>query len=120
MSKAPPGNSYLLEKNIFYWKPGQKVVRSPWRPKPTDKLVLRHNLYWQAGGGEVHFGSRTWNEWQALGLDAGSIVVDPLFVDPAGLNFRLEPGSPATKIGFEPFDISGVGPRSAVVKESHK
>ena len=38
-------------------------------------------------------------------------MADPLFADPAGYNFQLKPGSPAAKIGFEPFDLSTVGPR---------
>jgi len=31
-------------------------------------------------------------------------------------DFRLRPGSPATKIGFQPWDFSAVGPRPAVSK----
>jgi parallel beta-helix repeat protein len=111
MPKAPPGNSYALERNIFYGKSGQNVVRGPWRPKPTDEFVLRHNLYWQEGGGEVHFDSRTWKEWQTLGMDTGSIVADPLFVSPEKGDFQLERGSPTSQIGFQPLDLSTAGPR---------
>jgi hypothetical protein len=38
-------------------------------------------------------------------------VTDPLFVDPTSGNFNVEPDSPALKLGFEPIDISRVGPR---------
>jgi hypothetical protein len=33
-----------------------------------------------------------------------------MFVDPDANDFRLNPGSPAEKIGFVPFDYSQAGP----------
>jgi hypothetical protein len=115
MASIPPGvNNFLFERNIVYWTPEQKLLRGPWK---DTRVVMRQNLYWQAGGGEVKFGPQSWGEWRARGMDEDSIVADPLFVDPAGHDFRLKPNSPALKIGFEPFDLSGVGPRPAVVKK---
>ena len=103
-------NSFVFEKNIVYWSPGEKVLRNKWN---DDKVVMRGNLYWQAGGGEVLMGPEKWADWQARGMDAGSVVADPLFVDAAKDDFRLRKHSPALKLGFEAFDLSAVGPRSA-------
>lgn len=50
-------------------------------------------------------------QWQARGMDAGSIVANPRFVDANKGNFRFRKGSPCSKIGFVPFDLSCVGPR---------
>ena len=47
--------------------------------------------------------------WQAAGHEHGSIVADPLFVDPALDDYRLRPDSPAIAIGFEPHDWTAAG-----------
>ena len=62
-------------------------------------------------GQPVLFGDKTFAQWQAAGHDKDSLIADPLFVDPEQGDFRLRPGSPAAKIGFEPWDLSDVGPR---------
>ncbi len=35
--------------------------------------------------------------------------VDPLFVNPAGLDFRLRPNSPALQLGFQPIPFDRIG-----------
>jgi len=37
------------------------------------------------------------------------VIADPLFVDPQHGDFTLKPGSPADKIGFKPFPLTGWG-----------
>lgn len=77
----------------------------------TDVCLFDHNLYWCAAGQPVRFGPRSLAEWQALGHDRNSLVADPLFTDPARGDFTLRAGSPAARVGFEPWDCSQVGPR---------
>ena len=60
---------------------------------------------------EVDFSGRTWEQWLAEGKDHHSIYADPMFVDPGRFDFRLQPGSPALKLGFRQIDLSQVGPR---------
>ena len=49
---------------------------------------------------------------QADGVDAHSLAVDPLFLDPENGNFRFKSGSPALEMGIVPIDLARVGLRS--------
>jgi hypothetical protein len=114
MAKAPPGSSYTLDRNIFFYRSSENLLRGPWQPRPVDKFTVDHNLYWREGDGELKFGRRTLAEWRGLGFDKESIVADPLFVNAQKGDFHLKPGSPAGKIGFQSIDLSSVGPRRSV------
>jgi hypothetical protein len=57
-------------------------------------------------------------EWQRMGFDTHSAFVDPLFVDPLHDDYRLRPDSPALKMGFQPTDVSQIGPRNRFKQES--
>ena len=74
------------------------------------------NLYWNASGKPVFFGTMSLAEWRATGQDRDSRVADPMFLAPEKGDFRLRPGSPAADVGFEPWDFSKVGPRPAAAK----
>ena len=51
------------------------------------------------------------DEWRKMGFDTHSIIADPLFVDAEQDDYRLKPGSPALKLGFEPIDVGKIGIR---------
>ena len=53
----------------------------------------------------------TWEEWQALGQDRHSLVADPGFRNADADDFTLRDDSPALGLGFQPLDLSDVGPR---------
>jgi hypothetical protein len=99
--------AFTFENNIVYFDHG-RLLGDNWA---DGRFRMSRNLYWDSRGGEILFGDRTFDEWKAAGQDAGSIVADPLFVDPANFNFNLRPGSPALKLGFKQIDMSTVGPR---------
>jgi len=73
--------------------------------------VMDRNLYWDTShpGGDIKFGEATFAEWQARGHDRNSLIADPNFVDPAHFDFRLQPDSPAFKLGFVPIDAGQIG-----------
>jgi hypothetical protein len=99
--------SFSLERNIVY-SAGAPIFASDWNGK---NYKLDQNLYWDTSGQTALFpGGRTLEVWQKeSGHDMASIVADPLFADADKGDFTLKPGSPASKIGFEPIDLSQAG-----------
>ena len=95
--------SFTFANNIVYWDSGPLIAAGNVN---DDKVKFASNLYFDASGKPVDFHGLTLAQRQAKGWDQGSIVADPLFVDPANGDFHLKPGSPAAKIGFKPFDYS--------------
>ena len=83
------------------------------RPNHTSDL----NLIWDVGGKEPYFIERDTStsmglsEWQRLGHDRHSVFEDPKLADIANRDFAVQDGSPAEEIGWEPIDLSDVGPQ---------
>ncbi|MEI7730974.1 MAG: right-handed parallel beta-helix repeat-containing protein [Verrucomicrobiota bacterium] len=98
--------SFTFENNLVYWKEGV-LLQGPWE---KVKHVMRNNCYWEVNPNvKTDFKGMLFEQWQAAGHDQGSIIADPLFVNPDGLDFHLKPGSPAATVGFKPFDYSQAG-----------
>jgi parallel beta-helix repeat protein len=107
-TRQEPHLSFTFERNLVYWTAGN-LLAGNW----DSNIALDYNLYWRTSGGEIRFGSLSWDQWRARGRDTHSVIADPLFADPDAGDFSLDPESPAQKLGFEPLDLSEVGPRKA-------
>jgi hypothetical protein len=127
---------HTFQRNIVYWREGclsHNLDCNRWDLATEPELIDR-NLYWKDGredlevprlgripAGQVRFGlghnarpgvgHDTLEDWQELGLDRHSLNEDPRFVDSENDDFRLREDSPAFELGFEPIDLSEVGPR---------
>lgn len=99
--------SFHFVNNIVYWGNDSPLLS---HPATDEQVVFHHNLYWNTAG-PVDFNGLTLEQWQALpgGKGKGSMVADPLFVNPAEHDFRLQSETPAKKIGFQPFDYLRAG-----------
>jgi hypothetical protein len=97
---------FAVERTIVYWTSGSPLTRST-----PQNVKFDRNLYGGITADTFRVSELTWAQWRAAGQDQNSLIADPGFIDPRKDDFRLRPESPAKKIGFEPFDISDVGPR---------
>lgn len=110
-------NSFTVTRNIFYGDNGLLIsgahghVVDDWGPQNAD---FHRNLYWDTSTGKPSFSGLDFQQWQQRGMDNGSVVADPLFIDPVYGDFRVSLKAPVDKIGFRPIDTSEVGPRMPV------
>jgi len=100
--------SFRFERNVVWWDSDAPLVRGDW----TKGIVTAHNCYWHAGQPVTFPGGGDLAARQAAGQDAGSIVADPKFADPAGGDFTTAADSPVRGLGFEPLDPAAAGRRT--------
>lgn len=82
----------------------------------TDDLAsFARNVVWARGKpARVTLGTRrltfdNWHAWLKAGLDNGSILADPRFVNPAADDYRLGEDSPVWKVGFQRIPVDDIG-----------
>ncbi len=110
------GNS--LHPHVWYDNSGDEVTKNIWMgayrpaggmPKGKWGKTIDHNLFTTSDADRTTFA--------AHGCDAHSLVGDPLFVDPAGGDYRVQEGSPALKLGFENFPMDQFGVQKPELKK---
>ncbi|MCA9443942.1 MAG: right-handed parallel beta-helix repeat-containing protein [Candidatus Omnitrophica bacterium] len=106
-SREEDHKSFDFVNNIVYFDQGT-LLGSTWK---NDQWFMDKNVYWNPDPSKIDFKGQSLEEWRKRGHDKNSIVVDPLFVDIERDDYRLKPDSPAIEIGFNPIDLSQVGPR---------
>lgn len=81
-------------------------------------IQMDYNLYFNYSGDKPIFGidkpaershGLSLKQWQAKGMDKHSVFADPMFVDPANGDYRVQDGSPALMLGFENFPMDKFG-----------
>lgn len=109
------GNKFV--RNIVSYRSDKAVLYTYSQDRFPEQNETDHNLIWHHGLPITVQHSTTWTsvkytweDWQKQGHDQHSAVADPLFLDPARDDYRLQPGSPAFKLGFKPIPVERIGP----------
>jgi parallel beta-helix repeat protein len=97
--------SISFTNNIIYFDEGT-LLSSNWH---NFNLLSDYNCYWDTRTTDIKFADKSFAEWQKTGKDLHSVVADPMFVNPAGFDFRFKNLSVARKIRFIPFDYAQAG-----------
>jgi hypothetical protein len=103
--------SFTFVTNIVYFDSGT-LLDGTW--SGDAHYQMDWNVYFDVRPGatadQLPVGPCTWLKWQERGHDLHSVVADPLFVAPKKNDFRLGAKSSALRMGFQPIDVSHVGP----------
>jgi hypothetical protein len=101
--------SFTFEKNLIVFDRGE-LLGSNWTGT-TANFLTKGNVYWDYSARPVTFTDKKLSlaDWQMKGQEIGSVIADPLFVDPTKRDFRLQPGSPALALGIKSIDVSAMG-----------
>jgi len=102
------GLNHVLERNIIYL--GKEPLTHNWRANTFKHID--HNVYFSPDDTRpIKFlDLMSFKEWRKSGRDVHSVMADPMFVDITRGDFRLRPGSPALKLGFNPINAKPLGP----------
>jgi len=96
---------FAVRNNIFV-RSSNRCTRmfNDWR----KGLTLQNNLYWSPDKPIMRWTEKTdypaadFAKYQAeMGLDAGSVVAEPQFVNAAARDYRLKPGTPGTALATD-------------------
>jgi len=113
-SRKEPHRGLLWFRNIMVSR-GEPIFRSHHAVEEESARIHSDLNLFHATRGPVFFdikGKRySLKQWQKLGRDQHSVVADPKFRNLDKRDFMLAKDSPAWKLGFEPIDLSRVGPR---------
>jgi hypothetical protein len=85
-----------------------------------SRIDFEHNLYWSFGNfALVYTNGHTLSTWKSqLGQDNASpagINQNPMFVNAAGNDFRLQSGSPARTLGVDRLDLNNNGSTTDII-----
>lgn len=106
-TRQEPHVSFTFERNIVYFDSG-RLLGGNWT---GNQFTTKGNLYYDTRSADVRFAGQSFGQWQGGQHDQNSAIADPLFMNAGSYDFRLLPDSPALRMGFQPIDLTGVGPR---------
>jgi hypothetical protein len=107
--------AFTFECNICYVDAGRPVVSHA----EHNGFRFDHNLWWNPTYNFLQFvGHGSFQQWRAWGHDLHGSIGDPCFRNAAEHDYTLEPGSAAFALGFEPIDLSQVGPQGIYKQEA--
>lgn len=108
-SRAESHVSFYFYNNIVFFDNGSPLYEGSYGDWTPGDYEMDYNLWYDPTACSLDWAGYDWEDWQALGNDASSLVADPLFADPGNLDFTLDAASPAFDLGFEPLDPSEAG-----------
>ena len=111
---AVPMGGNRIRRNVIYYRDPEAMLYKHRRLTYEDfecdeNLIYHFDQPLLTGPADVP-PEKQWEAWKELGFDRNSVVADPRFVDADNDDYRLQPDSPALKLGFKPIPVEKIGP----------
>lgn len=101
--------SFTFTNNIIYFNSGTLLGTDHGGNWGKVNIITDRNIYWDTRTRNIMFDHLTFKEWQSLGKDRNSFIINPLFTDAENGNFSIKNLTSTRKIGFKPFDFYRAG-----------
>lgn len=124
---TPDGGQMMRQRNKDSWANGQLVWTFSGSRAAFEGFEFDHNCVYGPPELPLKFSLTLrpdaarlldWDQWRQQGKDGHSLLADPKFVDPAKHDYRLQPDSPALKLGFQPIPFEKIGPYADPLRAS--
>lgn len=121
------GGEMIRQRNKASWASGQLVWTFSGNKAAFDGFEFDNNCVYGPPELPLKFSLAVrpdaahlldWDQWRQHGKDEHSLLADPKFIDPAGHDYRLQPDSPALKLGFQPIPFEKIGPYADPLRAS--
>lgn len=104
-SKGRHPNGEIFSRNIVVWNEGPLFGEDDWWAYDT---YWDYNLYFHENNPFL-FLKYTFSQWQELGLDVHSVILDPLLYRSENGDLAISENSPVFQIGFHPISTEKIG-----------
>ena len=101
-------STFTVERNIIYADQGNAFLGDKYT---NGQYTFDYNTYWDPRSNNPDFAGRTFAQWKAEGQDVHSQIANPGFANPGAGDFTMPHDSPVFALGFQPIDMSTVGPQ---------
>lgn len=107
LGKSKLSENLTFEQNIILWNHSTPLDGD----LQGSHFRIDRNVYYRTDAAPILFGEETIDEWRSRGHDLASVIADPK-ISFDGKRLIIQDSSPALGLGFQPIDLSAVGPQT--------
>ena len=105
-----------MHPHVWYPDSKSEVTRNIWMTAYQDAAMQKQEQFESVVDRNLFLSEADRTAFRERGWDHNSVSGDPMFMDPANGDYRVEEGSPAFRIGFKNFPMDTFGVQKPALK----